>query len=206
MKGMDIISPLVRDNIEELSGGRIASTVQIDGQTVRLIASVRRQKTVSASVRDGVIQLAIPMRMRDEDIVKSARGLIRKIRARQRVEQRTTSNPELFERALYLARVWLNSEVQPNSVVWSDRQTTLWGSCTTTTKAIRLSSVLRSMPQWVVDGVLVHELAHLKYTGHGEDFQSFAGRYPKMAEANAFLAGFTHGRHAQPGTYPEAFD
>src|SRR5690625_1088966 len=189
MKGMNTISTLVRENIQQLSGGRIASTVEIDGEPIRLIASARRQKTISASVRDGMIQLSVPSTMKDSDIVTSARGLIAKIKARQRASQRFQSNPELYARALHLAKVWLGGEVQPNSVIWSDRQTTLWGSCTATTKSIRISTMLRGMPQWVIDGVLIHELAHLKYSGHGDDFQAFTRRYPRMAEADAFLDG-----------------
>lgn len=207
MKGMNTISTLVRDNIEQLSGGRIASVVEIDGEPIRLIASARRRKTVSASVRDGMIQLSVPSTMRDPDIVTSARGLIAKIKARQRASQRFQSNPELYARAVHLATVWLNGEVHPNSVTWSERQTTLWGSCTATTKTIRISTMLRGMPQWVIDGVLIHELAHLKYTGHGEDFQTFTRRYPRMAEADAFLEGVTFAQRREPGTpFPNAYD
>lgn len=207
MKGMNTISTLVRENIEQLSGGRIASVVEIDGEPIRLIASARRQKTISASVRDGMIQLSVPSTMKDSDIITSARGLIAKIKARQRASQRFRSNPELYARALHLAKVWLGGEVQPNSVIWSDRQTTLWGSCTATTKSIRISTMLRGMPQWVIDGVLIHELAHLKYSGHGDDFQAFTRRYPRMAEADAFLDGVAFAqRRGQSDPFPNAYD
>ncbi len=207
MKDMSTISTLVRENIEQLSGGRIASVVEIDGEPIRLIASARRQKTISASVRDGMIQLSVPSTMRDSDIITSARGLIAKIKARQRASQRFHSNPELYARAVHLARVWLGGEVHPNSVVWSDRQTTLWGSCTATTKTIRISTMLRGMPQWVIDGVLIHELAHLKYGGHGDDFQAFTRRYPRMAEADAFLEGVTFAQQrGQDTPFPNAYD
>lgn len=207
MKGMNTISTLVRENIQQLSGGRVASVVEIDGEPIRLIASSRRRKTISASVRDGMIQLSVPMNMKDADIVISARGLIAKVKARQRRNQRFQSNPELFDRAVHLAQVWLNSEVHPTSVVWSDRQTTLWGSCTATTGAIRISTMLRGMPQWVIDGVLVHELAHLKYAGHGQEFQDFSRRYPKMAEADAFLDGVSFAqRRGQDEVFPNEYD
>ncbi|OAV59495.1 M48 metallopeptidase family protein [Enteractinococcus helveticum] len=204
---MNTISTLVRENIQQLSGGRIASVVEIDGEPIRLIASSRRRKTISASVRDGMIQLSVPMNMRDAEIVSSARSLIAKIKARQRRSNRFQSNPELFERAVHLARVWLKAEVRPTSVVWSDRQTTLWGSCTATTGAIRISTMLRGMPQWVIDGVLVHELAHLKYAGHGQEFQDFTRRYPRMAEADAFLDGVAFAQRRGDDTpFPNAYD
>lgn len=207
MKDMDTISTLIREDIEHLSGGRIASTVDIDGEPVRLISSARRRKTISASVRDGMIQLAVPMRMHDEDIVRSARNLISKIKSQQRANRRFQANPELYARAVHLARVWLDDEVQPTSVVWSERQTTMWGSCTSATGQIRLSTMLRGMPQWVVDGVLIHELAHLKYADHGQQFKDFTRRYPRMAEADAFLDGVSFAqRHAKGKKFPEAMD
>lgn len=207
MKDMDTISTLRREDIEQLSGGRIASMVEIDGEPIRLISSVRRKKTISAKIHDGMIELSVPLSMRDADIVRSGRGLISKIKSRQRQSERFHSDPELHARALHLARAWLNSEVLPTSVVWSDRQTTLWGSCTATTGAIRISTMLQGMPQWVVDGVLVHELAHLKYSGHCQEFQDFARRYPRMAESDAFLYGVSFAQDRGQGkTFPEAYD
>lgn len=207
MKGMDTISALRREEIEHLSGGRVASVVEIDGEPIRLISSARRKKTISASVRDGMIQLSVPLRMRDADIVASARGMISKIRMRQREAERLHSDPELHQRALYLARVWLGGEVTPTSVVWSDRQTKLWGSCTSTTGTIRISTMLQGMPEWVIDSVVVHELAHLKHGGHGQNFQDFAKRYPRMDEANAFLAGVSFAQRRGEGkTFPDAID
>ena len=207
MKDMDTISTLRREDIEHLSGGRIASMVEIDGETVRLIASARRKKTIAAKFRDGMIELSVPLHMPDAEIVRSGRGLISKIKSRQPDSKRFRSNAELYARAQYLARVWLGSEVMPASVVWSDRQTTRWGSCTAATGAIRISTMLQGMPQWVIDGVLVHELAHLKYSDHGQEFRDFAGRYPRMGEGIAFLHGVSFAQHRGQGkTFPKAYD
>lgn len=210
MKGMNTISTLVRENIEQLSGGRIASLVEIDGEPIRLIASARRQKTISASLRNGLIQLAVPMKMGDEEIVVQARALISKIKSRRRESQRFQADPQLYARALHLARVWLNHEVHPSSVVWSERQTTMWGSCTAATGQIRISTMLRGMPQWVVDGVLIHELAHLKHAGHGQEFRDFTRRYPRIAEADAFLDGVAFAQQRGEGTtfptFPYTYD
>src|SRR5699024_3249864 len=189
MKDMDTISRLIRHDTERLSGGRIASVVQIDGEPVRLISSARRKKTVSASVRNGMIQLSVPVKMTDAQIIESARSLIAKIKAKQRQAQQFHTNPDLHDRALHLARIWLNNEVSPASVVWSGRQTGLWGSSRSANGAIRIPTMLRGMPQWVIDGVLIHEMAHRTYGGHGRQFQEFSGRYPRMAEADAFLDG-----------------
>ena len=46
--------------------------------------------------------------------------------------------------------------------------TTRWGSCTPTTGTIRISTRIAAFPDWVVDYVIVHELAHLRDAGHDE--------------------------------------
>src|SRR5699024_3488004 len=144
-----------RKQIQTLSGGRTSSVIEVDGVAVRLITSPRRKKTISARHRDGMIQLSVSAYLPDEQIVASARSLVAKIKQRQYLVQPTPTDDSLHQRALHLARVWLGGQVEPISVVWSDRQTTLWGSCTPATKNIRISSQLKTMPQWVIDGVLV---------------------------------------------------
>src|SRR5699024_1049013 len=159
---------------------------------IRLIASSRRKKTISAALRDDMIQLSVPADINDQTIIDSARNLIAKVKERQHRDHHVLSDTELYHRALHLARTWLDSQVEPFSVVWSNRQTTLWGSCTPSTIRFRLSSTLKTMPQWVIDGVIVHEMAHLKYPDHGDDFQKFVHQYPKMAQADAFLDGVSY--------------
>lgn len=207
MRGMDTISALKREDIQRLPGGRISSLIEIDGEPVRLVSSTRRKKTIAYGMRDGVIELVVPSRTPDTEIIRVGRGVIKKVKDQQRRARSKRSDPALYERALHLARVWLGSEVMPSSVVWSDRQTTLWGSCTVSTGAIRISTMLHQMPQWVIDGVLIHELAHLKYANHGQQFKDLTRRYPRMVEVDAFLNGVSFAqRSGQSKTYPNAYD
>jgi predicted metal-dependent hydrolase len=43
------------------------------------------------------------------------------------------------------------------------------------------------MPVWVLDWVLVHELAHLAVPDHGEQFQAIVGRYELGERAEGYL-------------------
>jgi hypothetical protein len=48
------------------------------------------------------------------------------------------------------------------------------------------------MPQWVVDYVLVHELAHLLEAGHTDAFWSLVSAFPKTERARGYLEGIAH--------------
>jgi len=65
--------------------------------------------------------------------------------------------------------------------------TTRWGSCTIDSGVVRLSSKLREFPAWVVDYVIVHEMAHLRYRSHGPRFWALVNRYQLTERARGFL-------------------
>jgi predicted metal-dependent hydrolase len=43
------------------------------------------------------------------------------------------------------------------------------------------------MPGWVLDSVLIHELAHLEVPDHGERFRAIVRRYPLGERAKGYL-------------------
>ena len=77
----------------------------------------------------------------------------------------------------------------PSSVRWVSNQNSRWGSATPSDGTIRLSDKLRPMPQWVIDYVLLHELAHLLVAGHNAAFWRLLEAYPDTQRAKAFLEG-----------------
>jgi predicted metal-dependent hydrolase len=97
-----------------------------------------------------------------------------------------------------LSRRFLAGLAVPSSVRWVSNQGSRWGSCTPVDGSIRLSDRLSGMPEWVVDYVLVHELAHLLEIGHGPRFQALVSHYPKAERARGYLLGVT----AAPGGPP----
>jgi predicted metal-dependent hydrolase len=66
-------------------------------------------------------------------------------------------------------------------------QTSRWGSCTPATREIRISDRIAGFPEWVLDAVVVHELAHLVHLGHTREFWELAHRYPLTERALGFL-------------------
>lgn len=54
--------------------------------------------------------------------------------------------------------------------------TSRWGTCNTRTRGILLNLQLAKQPPVCLDYVIVHELSHLRYPGHGPDFWDFVTR------------------------------
>ena len=147
---------------------------------VEVVRSERRRKTVEAKLVDGVLRVAIPARMTAEEEAHWV-GVMRARFDRRR----STDAIDLVRRATRLARRLELPE--PESIAWSDRQRERWGSCTVTEGRIRISSRLASYPAWVLDYVIVHELAHLAVPGHTREFWALVDRYPLAERARGYL-------------------
>ncbi len=66
-------------------------------------------------------------------------------------------------------------------------QKTRWGSCSSLGN-INLNWRLIQAPEWVIDYVVIHELAHLRELNHSPSFWSIVGRYcPNYLEAKNWL-------------------
>jgi len=63
----------------------------------------------------------------------------------------------------------------------------LWGSCTFTDGAIRIARRAASLPEWVLDYLLMHELAHLVHSDHGREFHELENLYPLTERAKGYL-------------------
>lgn len=112
--------------------------------------------------------------------------------------RRRPSDDALTVRARELSERYLGGRAQPASVRWAKNQQTRWGSCTPADRTIRLSTRLRGVPPWVLDYVLLHELAHLLEPGHGAAFWALLEPYPRTERARGYLDGFAAGRDLPP--------
>ena len=79
---------------------------------------------------------------------------------------------------------------------WVDNQRSRWGSCTFEDRSIRLSDRLQGMPEFVVDYVLLHELAHLIEPSHNQRFWALLDACPDTERARGFLDGWSASRQA----------
>ena len=154
---------------------------------IKVRRSTRRRRSVAAHREAGVTIVVVPERMSVKQAAEHAIAL--HARLLKRAEKTKVSDEALLDRALALQARYLPTVPKPSSIVWSSSQQRRWGSCTTTDGSIRLSARLQGMPQYVVDYVIVHELAHLEFANHGPEFNALVDAYPQRERACAFLDG-----------------
>lgn len=147
---------------------------------VEVIRSAKRRKTISARQVGDVLRVSIPATMTKADEDRWVGEMVR------RVERKSAASViDLTERAEALARRY--GLPTPASIRWVDNQESRWGSTTPIDRTIRISNRLAGYPDWVVDYVIVHELAHLAVFGHNAQFWALVDRYPKAERAKGFL-------------------
>ena len=162
----------------------------VRGSSVEVRRSRRRKRTVSAYRRDGKVIVMIPDRFTSAEEAEWVTTMLARLDRSERRRRRT--DDQLVRRARELCRDYLDEKVEPTSVRWVENMTTRWGSCTTTSGEIRLSDRLQPMPAWVVDYVLLHELAHLIEPSHNKGFWQWVDRYPRAERAKGYLEGVAH--------------
>lgn len=172
----------------------------IDGQAVEIRRSARRTRTVQARLEGDVVVVMTPARMSAREEAKAVEDLVRRVTRKSRSAR---NDDALMSRALRLSRAHLPGAPRPSSVRWVSNMTTRWASCTPGDASIRVSDALIGMPDYVVDAVLLHELAHLIERGHGPRFQALIRVYPHHERAEAYLAGASFGAR-RPGALPSS--
>ncbi|HLN16233.1 MAG TPA: M48 family metallopeptidase [Acidimicrobiales bacterium] len=166
-----------------------------DGPEVEVRTSARRKKTATSFWQDGRIVVVLPTHVQGAERAELVRWLVARTEARR---PHVRSGDELLaRRAAELADRYVDG-VRPRSIRWVMNQSSVWGSCTAEKGEIRVSHRLRPVPGWVLDAVVVHELAHLVHADHSPEFHALAERYPKHREAAVFLEGYALGLEGAP--------
>ncbi|GAB3703877.1 YgjP-like metallopeptidase domain-containing protein [Mariniluteicoccus flavus] len=165
------------------------------GDQVEVRRSARRKRTVSAHREDGRIVVLLPARLSRAEETAWVERMVAKVHAREAKVRGPGGDAELEARAAELLETYLLPHVstprRPTSVAWVSNMNHRWGSCTTGVGTIRLSDRLRPMPAWVVDYVLIHELAHLFEREHSPRFWRLVGAYAKAEKAQGYLVGWS---------------
>ncbi len=167
---------------------------------VEVRRSPRRTRTVTAFRERDTIVVVVPQRMSRAEEARFVDSMVAKVLAREARTAPPRGDRALRERAAALATRYLGGGPvpQPVDVRWVSNQHRRWGSCTPATGVIRLSDRLQALPSWVVDYVLVHELAHLLEPTHSDAFWRLVSAYPDADRARGFLEGYLAGQGVAP--------
>ncbi len=158
---------------------------------VELHRSPLRRRSGQASLTDGRVVVRVPAGLSEAEEVAMVDSLVGKV-LRQRAVAAVGGDRALQARAERLADTYLDG-IRATSVRWSPRMQHRYGSCSPSSGDIRISDRLAAHPSFVVDYVLVHELAHLHVSGHSEAFHRLVARFPGTERARGYLAGYEAG-------------
>lgn len=160
---------------------------------VEVRRSKRRTRTITA-YRDGdTLVVLIPARLSKAEeahwVTEMQRRLLRGETKRRAPSK--ASDTALLNRCAELSARHLGGRAVPKSVRWVPAMRTRWASCTPADASIRVSERLREVPGWVLDYVLVHELAHLLESAHNTRFWGLVRNYPRTDRAIGYLEGLS---------------
>ena len=160
---------------------------------IRIVASRKRRRTVAARLRAGVLELLVPDWMSQAERQRWADVMSRRLQ--RRAERALPSDERLAQRASALNQRHFGGRLRWTSIAFTE-MSHLWGSCTFTAGAIRIARRAAILPEWVIDYLLVHEMAHLEHSDHGPAFRELERRYPLSERARGYLMALDNSSEA----------
>ncbi|MGF1505898.1 MAG: M48 family metallopeptidase [Anaerolineae bacterium] len=179
--------------LDDTSGSTVTFHVRRDG---RLKKSARWERQT-----DGVILLRVPNRTPERQVKNLLNDVLKQVEKQaaeraERAARRTAA--DLQARAERVNEHYFDGEIEWAAIRWVSNMKTRLGSCTNggpTDGHIRISDKIKNWPDWVIDYVVAHELAHRKYPNHSPDFWAYlSGAYPLTERARGFIEGVAFGR------------
>ncbi len=158
----------------------------------------RLKKSARWTRKEGeTIEVRIPYRMPRQEIGPLLESIQKHLGRTRAAERRT--DIDLQERAVHINQRYFNGAITWSSIRWVANMRNRLGSCTNggaTDGHIRISERIRDWPQWVVDYVIAHELAHRVHNDHSPSFWAFLKEaFPQTERAIGFIRGVAHATH-----------
>ncbi|MHB1294954.1 MAG: M48 metallopeptidase family protein [Anaerolineae bacterium] len=155
---------------------------------VRVIRSARRKKTISARLLNWrTLEVRAPLGVPEAVLLRHIEDLKRKALSQQQRLRNLPSDGDLEQRAMRLNQALFGGALRWRSIRFVGNQHTCFGSCTPSHGTIRISDRLAKVPDFVLDYVIVHELAHLLEPNHTRAFWELVYRYERTERARGYL-------------------
>lgn len=155
---------------------------------IRVVRSARRKKTISAKLLNWyTLEVRAPADISEGELQRAIDDLVRRMQAKRGRMRRFSSDEELQRRAVRLNRALFDGQLQWRSIRFVTNQQQRFGSCTPARGTIRISHRLAGAPDFVLDYVIVHELAHLLEPNHSARFWELVYRFERTERARGYL-------------------
>jgi predicted metal-dependent hydrolase len=153
---------------------------------VEVVRSPRRRKTITAERRGNRLVVRLPAGLTRSEERSWVERMVADVERRER-ERRLNSGRALERAADRLNRRYFDGRLRWRSIRYVTNQRDRFGSCTPSDRTIRISGRIASMPSFVRDYVVVHELAHLLIPDHSARYWRLVNRYPMAERARGYL-------------------
>ena len=160
----------------------------------------RLRKSARWTLSEQTLRVRVPAHTTDSQVEQLLDDIITRV-LRQRASARRRGDAELERRAQAINREFFDGELRWHTIRWVGNMRQRLGSCTTggtTDGDIRISERIKLWPDYVVDYVIAHELAHRKYPNHSPDFWAYLARFPHMERARGFIDGIAFAQGDDP--------
>ena len=165
---------------------QVVETV-VDGVTVEVRRSSRRRRTVSAYRQEGRLVVLVPARLTRAEEGEWVRTMLARVTASEQRRRRADGDLEPAQRTSR-PPTWAAGP-SPRASGGCPTRSPGGAPARPAEGSIRISDKVRGMPGWVLDYVLLHELAHLIEPGHGPAFWRLLSGYPRLERARGYLQG-----------------
>jgi predicted metal-dependent hydrolase len=152
---------------------------------IKIIRSIKRKKTIQAKMVGDKLWIYLPSDLTSKEEEKWISKMIEKNELRK-YRKKLNTNGMLQKRANDLNKQYFNNMLEFD-IKFVSNQTSKFGSCTPKNKSIRISDRIISMPRWVQDYIIIHELAHLIHPNHSKEFWKEVYQYKYVERAKGYL-------------------
>jgi hypothetical protein len=153
---------------------------------VKILRSKKRRRSVSARLVRDILVVRAPENMpeiRLQEVIAELKARIE----RKYLKEELNKSENLASRAEKFNKRYFENKLKVNSIEYVTGQKSRFGCCNFRTGSIRISHRISSMPQWVRDYVIIHELAHLVAPDHSKVFWDIVNRYKLAERARGYL-------------------
>lgn len=153
---------------------------------VKIVRSLRRKKTVSARLVKDVILINAPHHIHEFQLDKIVSQFKERFQ-RRKLKEELNKNEDLLSVFHRLNEKYFENKLKLTAIEYVTNQNTRFGCCNYQTGCIRISHRLSTMPVWVRDYVVMHEMAHLLEPNHSKAFWDIVSRYTLAERARGYL-------------------